>query len=133
MEYWCAVRLQLGCVFFNFLIQVLLRPQIAIWLHVTILYVWKTYIWENDKILVTLAINVCFWSMGYLWHHLCKEIQDFRLSHTFAHSFSHFPTQNQNIWNNYKVITFSGFLTKYSVDALEKGWILAQTQAFYKQ
>ena len=78
-----------GSVFFNFLIRALLRPQIAIRCCATILCVWKIYFWENDKILITLAIHVPFWSLRYLWKRLCNGIQDFRLSHTFIHSFSH--------------------------------------------
>ena len=51
-------------VFYNFFIRALLRPQIVI----------------------------PFWSLRYLWKHLCKGMQDFRLSHTFTYSFSHFHT-----------------------------------------
>ena len=111
---------KLGSVFFNFLIRALLRPQIAIWRRETILCIWKIYFWENDKILITLAIYVRFWSLRYLWKRLCEGIQDFRLSHTFTHSFSHFHTQNQNIWKDFKVITISGCLTIYSVDTFKK-------------
>merc|ERR1711954_593168 len=78
------------------------------------------FFWENDKILITLAIYVRFWSLRYLWKRLCEGIQDFRLSHTFTHSFSHVHTQNQNICKDLKVITISGCLTIYSVDTFKK-------------
>ena len=76
----------------------------------------KNMVLENYKILTSLAILVNFWSMRYLWKHLCNGIQDFSLSHTFTYSFSHFHIQNQNIWKDFKVITISGCLTIYSVD-----------------
>ena len=111
---------KLGSVFFNIFIQALLRPQIVIWGRATILCVWKIYFWENDKILITLALYVRFWSLRYLWKLLCEGIQDFRLSHTFTHSFLHFHTQNHNIWKDFKVIAISGCSTIYSVDTWKK-------------
>ena len=73
-----------GSVFFNFFIGALLRPQIAVWRHATILYVWKLHFWENDKILITQPILVPFLSLSIY------GIQDLWLSHTLTQSFSHF-------------------------------------------
>ena len=61
----------------------------------------KIWFWENDKIYLTLAMLVHFWNLRYLWIHLCKGNQDFKLSHTlthFPHTFANSSQTFHTLW-----------------------------------